>query len=116
MSKYVYRDKNLRCKVFATGYRKQIELQLQKRVFYVFWINVFWFKHIEDCYVKGANIGPLPKVMHNSYMMGGDSEIYIGKPLDLQKRIEEFFDEYQNDVDTKIRAKVDVLNLINSTP
>lgn len=92
MSQLFYHSTELRCRVKPTGYRRQLELTLQKK-WLIFWFNCFPWLHVEDRYTSG-NVGPLPVVMKDSYRSGNNVESYIGKPLNLQVRVKELFAEY----------------------
>jgi hypothetical protein len=90
MEKFIYHDKILRCRLKATGYKNQIELQIQKRYF-IIWINVYKWMHVQDGFWGECERFPVIK-LDSSY--GHNSEAYMSGTLDLEKRTKEFFKEY----------------------
>jgi hypothetical protein len=93
MTKHIYDNKKLRCRLRQDG--KSIQLQLQKRSF-LFWLNCFPFVDVkesfwgEDCYTGNP--------MRMSYAMYGYSESWKTGTLDIRKRVLELFKEYYQEV------------------
>lgn len=93
MEKYIYHSKDLRCRIKLTGYKNQMELQLQKRCFLFLWINCFpWMRVNEGFWGESSRL----PILRGSCNYGNKSEAYMTGTLDLKKRVDELFREYQD--------------------
>ncbi len=93
MSKYIYYDNNLRCKVskakFVIG---EYELQLQKRSF-LFWVNCFQWMIYEERKVD-EKMFAICNLMRMSYQSGNRYEGWDEGTMTLKSRIKILFGEY----------------------
>lgn len=94
MSKYIYDNNRLRCRLKYISLHGSTELQLQKRV-WIFWSNCFQFITVAEDHWHGER-GPNPCTM--SYQMGGHHEGWLPGTLDIKKRVLEYFKEYYQTV------------------
>lgn len=95
MAKYVYRGKNLRCRInkvpFFIG---ELEFQLQNRRWF-FWVNCGkWMHYSETQKIESnhINIGRNPIVLR--YQYGNVHEIWEDGTMTIYERIKQLFDEY----------------------
>lgn len=93
MEKYIYHDENLRCRLKRTGYKNQIELQIQRRSFLFIWANCYKWMTIQEGF-WGEDFGLPINPMKSSYNYGNESECWKTGTLDIKKRVHEFFKEY----------------------
>ena len=90
MAKYIYNSKELRCRIKYDKCVKNFELQLQKKIWFL-WINTYkWMTVAVGFWGEG---GPI-KVLRDSYQYGNVSEVYATGKLDINKRVDQFFLEY----------------------
>ena len=90
MEKFIYKRKDLRCKVKYVKLHQHYELQLQKRVL-IFWVKVYKWMTVQDGFWGECERFP---ILRNYYQFGNKSECYKSGTLDLPKRVNAFFDEY----------------------
>lgn len=95
--RYIYHDSNLRCRIKKTGYKNQVELRIQKRYF-IFWINVHKWMHVSEGFWGECERFP---TLISSYQYGNVSECYMTGTLDLNARVDAFFNEYFDSITNK---------------
>lgn len=96
MIKYVYDTKLLRCRITRTGYKNQLQLLLQERKLFFFWVNRYdWLLEIsegfwgEEMYQR---IRGNPMIMPTNW--GRYTEVWATGTLNIHKRVFELFKEY----------------------
>lgn len=99
MKKFIYKGKDLRCRIKYSKLLQHYELQIQKRSFLV-WFNVYKWMTVRDGFWGEG--GPI-KVLKDSYQYGNMSECYPTGQLNIPERVEFFFDEYYSDLDERSR-------------
>lgn len=96
MTKYIYHDKHIRCRLKLTGYGNQIELQIQRRRF-VLWFNVGEWMHIDEGFwgeCRDKNHPLYKNALIMDYQYGNISETYVTGTLNVKERVQKFFQDY----------------------
>lgn len=95
MTKYIYDNNNLRCRLKRTGHKNQIELQLQRKAWRFFWVNCFRWMTIAEGFWGECEAHPM---LSGSYQFGNRYEVYMTGTLNIKKRVLEFFKEYYHSI------------------
>lgn len=93
MTKYIYDNDKLRCRLRKTGYKNQIELQIQKIFLFVLWVNCYKWMHVSEGFWGEYSRGPNPMI--NTYNHGNISESWKTGTLDIRNRVKALFKEYK---------------------
>lgn len=99
MSKYIYYNNSLRCKISKTDFIGQVEIQPQKR-FFIFWFNCYkWMTYCEIETSNDDRICTNPVTI--SYQFGNKGEHWGRGTMTLEKRCKMLIEECLNEIASK---------------
>lgn len=113
MTTFIYKDKNIRCRVNKIFNSNKIKLQIQKRYLFIFWENAYKYIEISEGFWGESERNPILKL---EYFGEGESEIYMTGTLSLENRVHQLFQEYfayvkrESDTKNRIKYQFELLN------
>lgn len=98
MAKYIYYNKELRCRIKYVKWLNHYECQLQKSSMCIFWINIRGVDGFRLDLKEGfwGEDWPPPfdrNPLRSSYQMGGHNESWKTGTLDIENRVRQMFKE-----------------------